>query len=148
MGKFIQGDYTVVNKEKYIGNVHKVRYLSSWELVIMKFFDHNSNIIKWSSESVIVKYYSPIDQRQRRYMVDFFVQYKNAKGEIIKELLEVKPRKETIKPVSKRGKKKSTYLKEVYTWNVNIAKWAAAQKYAKERGMTFRIIDETHIFNN
>lgn len=144
--KYKQGNYVVRNPEKYVGNINKVRYMSSWENVIMNFFDNNPNILKWSSESVIVKYYSPVDQRHRRYMVDFFVEYRNAKGEVIKELLEVKPRKETIPPVSKRGKKKSTYLKEVYTWNVNQAKWTAATKYAKDRGMTFRLIDETHIF--
>ncbi len=41
MSRFKQGDYTVINKEKYIGNILKVRYLSSWELVLMQFFDAN-----------------------------------------------------------------------------------------------------------
>ena len=145
-GKFKQGNYEVQNPEKYMGNIKKVRYLSSWELVVFQFFDHNKNVIEWGAEIVVVKYYSPVDQRHRRYMVDLYVKYKNAKGQILKELIEVKPRKETMKPKATKGKKKSTFLKECYTWQVNIAKWTAATAYAKARGMTFRIIDETHIF--
>lgn len=148
MGKFAQGNYEVINKDKYIGNIKKVRYMSSWELVMMQFFDRNPNIKKWSSESIIVPYYSPVDQRNRRYMVDFFVEYIDKHGVTIKEMLEVKPRNQCIPPVSRRGKKKSTYLKEVYTWNVNQAKWKAASAYAKARGMTFRLVDETHIFKS
>lgn len=146
MSHYKQGQYTVVNKDKYVGNLHKIRYMSGWELVMFQFFDSNPNILEWGSETIVVKYYSPADQRHRRYMVDLYVKYKNAKGEIKKEMLEVKPRKETMKPVSKRGKKKSVYIKECYTYAVNIAKWSAATAYAKARGMEFRLIDETHIF--
>lgn len=146
MGKFRQGEYTVINKEKYRGNLSTVRYLSSWELVCLKFFDSNPNILEWNSEDVVIQYYSQADQKKRRYMVDFYIKYRNAKGEIITEILEVKPKKETVKPVAKRGKKKSTYLRECYTYQVNIDKWTAATAWAKARGMTFRLITEDHIF--
>jgi len=144
--KFHQGNYEVQNPEKYVGNIKKVRYLSSWELVIFKFFDNNKNILKWGAETVVIKYYSNADQKHRRYMVDLFVEYKNTNGEIKKELIEVKPLAQTIPPISKRGKKKTTYLKEVYTYQVNIDKWQAASIFAKARGMTFRIVTEKDIF--
>lgn len=148
MGRFKQGTFTPTNPDKYIGNIKKIRYMSSWELTLMQFFDRREHIKKWQSEETIIKYYSPVDQRTRRYMVDFFVEYIDKNGNTIKELLEVKPKKECSPPVSTRGKKKTTYLKEVYTWNVNQAKWKAASLYAKARGMTFRIITEDHIFKS
>lgn len=146
MGQLVQGYFTPQNPDKYVGDITKIRYLSSWEHTIMKFFDNNPYILQWNSEDIIIRYYSSADGKYRRYMVDFWIKYKNSKGEIKQELLEVKPKKET-QPPKKRGKKKmQTYLKEHYTWQVNVDKWAAAQKYAKERGMEFRIITEDHIF--
>jgi Straboviridae/Kyanoviridae head completion nuclease len=146
MGHYKQGEYKPINPDKYAGNINKIRYLSSWELVLMKFFDLNEHILEWNSEDIIIPYYSNADQKKRRYIVDFYVKYKNKKGEIVKELLEVKPKSQTIQPKQKRGKKKSTYLKEAYTYQVNIDKWRAATKYAKDRKMTFRLITEDHIF--
>jgi len=146
MGKFAQGDYTVINKEKYMGNIHKVRYLSSWELVLLKFFDMNTSILEWNSEDVIVPYYSNADQKKRRYMVDFYIKYKTKDGVIKKELLEVKPYAQTLPPTKRGRKKQSTFLKEVYTYQVNIDKWKAATAFAKARGMEFRLITEHDIF--
>lgn len=146
MGKFQQGEYTVINKEKYTGNIHRVRYLSSWELVMLKFFDSNPNIIEWNSEDIVIPYYSNADQKKRRYMVDFYIKYKKKDGTVKKEILEVKPLAQTLQPISKKGKKKSTYLKECYTYQVNIDKWKAATAWAKARGMEFRLITERDIF--
>ena len=148
MSRFMQGSYTVINPKKYVGDVKKVRYLSSWELHLFKFLDLNPHILFWGSESTIVPYYSPADGRNRRYMVDIFVKYKNKNGDIIKELLEVKPHAQTLPPKNTARKKKTTYLKELYTYNVNIAKWKAASEYARKRKMEFRIITEKHLFKS
>ena len=144
-GNYRQGIYEVKNKEKYVG-VKNPRYMSSWELDFMRFLDDNPNIIKWGSEIVVVPYYSPVDERNRRYMVDIFMQYRNRHGDIKTELVEIKPFNQTQQPKQTKGKKKKTYLKEVYTYNVNQAKWNSASRYAKERGWTFRVITEKDIY--
>ena len=146
MGKFQQGEYIVVNKDKYKGDIHKVRYMSSWELHLMKFFDHNDNILEWNSEDVVVPYYSQADQKKRRYMVDFYIKFRKKDGTIKKELLEVKPYAQTLPPTKKGRKKQSTFLKEVYNYQVNIDKWKSATAFAKARGMEFRLITEHDIF--
>lgn len=149
MPNFLQGTYEVINKEKYKG-VKKPRYLSSWELDVFRRFDTNPNILEWGSETVIIPYISLIDAceqfpngKPRRYMVDLYVKYFDKQtGEIVKELIEIKPYKQTQEPKPTKGKRKTTYLKEVYTYQVNKSKWIAAANWAKKRGMRFRVITE------
>ena len=40
------------------------------------------------------------------------------------------------------------YLREVYTYGVNEAKWKAAEEYCKDSGWKFQILTEEHLFNN
>jgi len=145
MAKYKQGTYKVKNKSKYVGQGDP-RYLSSWEYDCFEFFDMHPDVIQWGAENVIVPYYSTADGRNRRYMVDLFVKYKDEKGQVIKELVEIKPFCQTQPPKKTRRKKQSTYLKESYTFQVNIDKWKAASLYAKKRKMRFRIITEKNIF--
>lgn len=146
-----QGKYDVQNKGKYIGDPEKVRYLSSYELDFFKWADRSPAVIKWGSEVVIVKYQHPYKTtesgkpRISRYMVDIYIEVKDANGKIHKELIEIKPEIQCIKP--KRGRKKeSTFIEEVMTWDVNQAKWEAATHYANERGWTFRVLTESAIY--
>ena len=141
-----QGKYEVINKSKYTGNLAKVRYMSSWEKIMMVYFDNNPNIKKWSSETVIVKYYSPVDERNRRYIVDFWIEYIDKNGKTHQEIIECKPYAQTIPPKNTLKKKKESYLRECYTYAVNIAKWEAATAWAKLHGMKFRIVSEKQIF--
>lgn len=149
MGHYKQGIYKVINASKYIGTKNP-RYLSSWELTAFKFLDLKPDVIKWGSEVVVVKYghpyKTPVDGRQRRYMVDLYIEYKDVKGELRKELVEIKPHAQTHPPVKSKGKKTKTVLTEQATWAVNQAKWIAAAKYAKMHGWIFRIITEYDIY--
>ena len=145
MSRFTQGTYEVINKKKYVGDGNP-RYLSSWELHLFRFLDRNTHIIQWGSENVVIPYYSNADGRNRRYMVDIFVKYRNKDGDIVKELIEVKPYAQTIPPTQSGKKKKSTYLKELYTYQVNMDKWKEAQKFARKRKMEFRILTEKNLF--
>ena len=52
--QYKQGKYTPVNKEKYNGK-HTPEYRSSWELKFFRWCDRNDNVLKWSSESTVVK---------------------------------------------------------------------------------------------
>lgn len=143
--KYQQGRYTVVNKEKYCGTKSEIRYLSSYELQVFKYLDRTPSILLWAAENVIVPYFNPLKQRQARYIVDVYIKYRNKNGEIIEELIEIKPYSQTIRP-DKGRKKKSTYEDQMATWITNQAKWTAAQQYAKERGWKFRILTEKAIF--
>lgn len=141
-----QGYYEVINTDKYRGDVKKVRYLSSWEYDICVYFDKNPNVLEWNSEDIVIPYYSPADKKKRRYMVDFWVKYKDRNGNIKQELVECKPYAQTQPPTKRGRKSKTTLLNEQYTYQVNVAKWTAAAEFAKKRGMTFRIITENDIY--
>lgn len=141
---FQQGKFSPQNPSKYVGDLKKIVFRSSWERKFMNWCDLNDSVLSWTSEGLVIDYYSPIDQRNRRYFVDFVVRMVNSDGIEEDVIVEIKPEKETIPP--KRGnKKESTYLKECYTWSVNSSKWAAAQKFAKERNMKFLILNEHHL---
>lgn len=144
MSKYKQGTYKVKNKDKYIGTKDP-RYMSSWEYDVMVYLDSNPNIIKWGSEVITVPYYSTMDQKKRRYMVDFYVEYIKS-GKKVVELIECKPYCQTQKPTKRGRKKKETYLREIYTYNVNLDKWKAAAEYARQRKWEFRLLTENQIY--
>lgn len=143
---YIQGIYEVVNKEKYLGTKNP-RYLSSWELEVFKKFDLNKHVLEWGSEIVVVSYWNALKQRKAKYIVDLYVKYENSKGEVIRELVEIKPKKETKKPRNSKSKSRSSMVYETATYVTNQAKWAAATKWAQERGMLFRVITERNIWS-
>jgi hypothetical protein len=49
-------------------------------------------------------------------------------------MVEIKPFKETIPPVTNSRKKAKTLLHEKQTWETNIRKWEAAKRYCKAKG--------------
>ena len=57
------------------------------------------------------------------------------------ELIEVKPDNQTVK--ENLGKSKHNQLH----WTLNQAKWEAASKYAKSKGINFRVITEKDMFH-
>ena len=146
--RFKQGYFVPKNPEKYVGNVEKIRYMSSWELQFDQFLDGNPNVLKWSSEEVAIPYKKPTDGKIHKYYPDILVCYKNKAGAEIWELIEIKPLSQT-KPSRSRNRKTNLY--ETLTLAVNMAKWEAAGAWCKmqqQNGMniTFRIISEDSIF--
>lgn len=143
---FRQGVYHLQHPEKYIGNANNVVYRSSWELRMHRFLDNNTQILRWSSEEIKIPYISPIDQKVHHYYPDYYVEYINRQGEVIKELIEVKPLKQTAPPKSSRGKSRKTMLYEQQTYAVNEAKWKYAMAWCEKRGLGFRIMTEKSLF--
>ena len=142
MKKYHQGFFKPRNPEKYKGNVKNIVYRSGWELNAMNYFDKHPDIVKWSSEEVVIPYISPVDNKRHRYFVDFWVKTKN--GE--EYLIEVKPKKQTKppeKPKNKRGQKR--FIQETLEYVKNQAKWKAALKYAASTGMKFIIMTEDEL---
>lgn len=138
-----KGRFKPKHYKKYKGDPTKVIYRSMWELRFMKYCDKTPNILEWSSEEVIIPYRG-LDRKIHRYFPDFWIKYKNAKGQIVKEIIEVKPKAQTKKP-TKKGKHYGKYLREARTYAINQAKWEAAEEYCLDRGYKFRIITEDHL---
>jgi hypothetical protein len=141
MGKWAQGIYTPKNPQKYIGN-HKPRYRSGWELTFMTFCDNNESIIYWASESMRIPYKHPLTGKPTIYVPDFFVVYQNKFGKQVAEVVEIKPKKQSV------IESKVANAKDRMVVAINHAKWQAAMAYCKSQGLTFRVITEDDIFRN
>lgn len=98
----------------------------------------NPKILGWASETVIIPYVSPADDKVHRYIVDFFI-HTAEKGTI---LVEVKPQNQCLPPRTGKGRKKIRVLAETNVYDVNRAKWQAAEQYAKANGWKFEVWDE------
>lgn len=136
----MKGKFRPNHPEKYKGDPTNIIYRSSWELKMMSKLDKADNVEKWSSEEIVIPYISPLDMSRHRYFVDFWVKYKDGK----QELIEIKPKKETVPPSPQKTKSKR-YIKEVMTWAVNSAKWKYAEEYCKKRGYEWKILTEVEL---
>lgn len=141
--KYLQGRFKPTRPEKYVGNLNNIEYRSSWELKFMKWADNNPGVLKWTSEELVINYFSPVDQRNHRYFVDFAVLVKTRTGEQKKYAVEVKPFKETLPPTG--TKKTRRLLQETATYVTNQAKWAAADVWCKKNGMEFLVLTEKEL---
>lgn len=140
---FQQGYYKLKNPDKYRGNPNSVRYMSSWEKSMHQFLDNNPNIIEWASEEIKIPYIKPTDGKLHNYLPDYYIKYKNKRGQILQEIIEVKPDGQTRASKSKNSK---TKVYENLTYAINLAKWQSAAKFCKKRNIKFRILTEKHIF--
>ena len=136
--KFQQGPYVVMNPKKYAGK-GVPKYRSGWELAFMRFCDSNDHIISWSSESLTIPYRNPLTGKPTRYIPDFLIQYRNKHNQVVTELIEIKPKKQSILESKASNRDRAIVA-------VNYAKWAAAQAWCKRNGLTFRVITEDDIF--
>lgn len=140
MSKFAQGLYKVNNPQKYVGN-KPPRYRSSWEWHFMKFCDDNAHILQWASESISIPYRHPLTGKMTVYVPDFLITYQNSQGKTVGELVEIKPRKQSVI----EGKMSE---RDRMVVAINYAKWSAAEKWARQQGLIFRVINEDQIFRN
>lgn len=136
-----KGRYPVANPWKYKGDVQDVIYRSSWELKFMKWCDLTPMVLEWGSETVVIPYRSPVDNRIHRYFVDFYIKVKSKDSTVTKYLVEIKPEKFT-KPPEIPQKKTKKFLEEVFQYGTNTAKWEAAEEFCKDRRMKFLILTE------
>ena len=139
MSKFRQGIYTVKNPSKYVGR-NTPRYRSGWELTFMMLLDSNDNILQWASESISIPYRNPITGKNSMYVPDFFVTYRSRNNVSQAELIEIKPKKQSLIESKASDRDRAVVA-------VNYAKWDAATKWARRQGLTFRVINEDQIFH-
>lgn len=113
----------------------------------MFWLDRNNAVLRWSSETISVPYINPVktDANGRpkisQYFPDFIILYKDSLGNVKKEIVEVKPMRETKLMPGMNDREKMTYV-------VNQAKWKAASTFAEAQGAKFRVITEQTIFYN
>lgn len=139
MKKWAQGIFTPKNPSKYVGK-HKPKFRSGWELTFMMFCDTNKNIISWASEALSIPYRHPLTGKRTNYVPDFFVLYEDRFGRQRAEIVEIKPKKQSI------IESKVASAKDRAIVAINHAKWEAASKYCKQAGLSFRVITEDDLF--
>ena len=139
MSKFAQGPYTVKNTAKYVGN-GVPRYRSGWELAFMRFLDNNDNVMQWASESIQIPYRNPVTGKQSIYVPDFLITYKTRQNTLIAELIEIKPKKQSVIESKMSNRDRMVVA-------INYAKWAQAEKWCKRNGLKFRVITEEDMFH-
>lgn len=139
--KFVQGIYTPINKEKYMGTGNPV-YRSALERDFFLFFDKNPNVTAWASEGIVVPYFFSVDNKVHKYYIDLIAAIKETSGNIQKYLIEIKPHSQTQPPTQSNKKKSSTVLYENIMYQKNQCKWKAASEFATKKGMKFIILTE------
>ena len=139
-----KGRYTPKNPKKYKGDYHNIVYRSLWERKFMVYCDNSDNILEWGSEEIALPYRSPVDNRVHRYFPDFYIKVQENTGRIKTYLIEVKPLKQTQKPKKPKRQTKN-YLREVYEYAKNQAKWKAATEFCEDRLWEFKVMTEKEL---
>ncbi len=139
MPKFANGKYQLTNPSKYAGTKAPT-YRSGWEHTFMRFCDNNSSVINWASEPVQIPYRNPLSGKQTIYVPDFLIMYQDKKGKKRAELIEIKPKSQTL--VNEK-----TNQRDKLSIAINHAKWEAAAKWCKLKGLRFRVVTEDDIYH-
>ena len=139
--RYLQGKFTPKHPEKFVGGKNPT-YRSGWELAFMNFCDSHPSVIKWASECLKIPYIHPFTGKKTHYVPDFLVQYQDKRNKLVTELVEIKPKKQSII----ESKNASLATKE--TVAINHAKWEQARRWCKANGLTFRVVTEDDIFRN
>jgi hypothetical protein len=150
-GEYKSGKFVPRNPDKYIGDIHNIIFRSSWEKRFCIYCDTNESILKWSSEPLKIPYYNPLDKKDHEYNVDFYMKTLNVDGTEQEWIIEIKPEKQTIKPVYEGNMttpKLKAYNRNMQIWITNQAKFKAANLWAEKRGFKFGIINEKFLFGS
>jgi hypothetical protein len=140
MSKYLQGVYKVSNRAKYVGK-GEPRYRSGWEHAFMRFCDTNDHILQWASEAITIPYIHPLTGKKTNYIPDFFITYRNKDNKVCAEIVEIKPKKQSVIESKMKANERAVVA-------VNYAKWDAAQRWCKRQGLVFRVVTEDNIFRN
>ena len=139
MSKWAQGVYQILNQSKYVGS-GSPRYRSGWEHSFMRFLDTNDNIMQWASESVRIPYRHPLTGKMTNYVPDFLITYRTRNNTLKAELIEIKPKGQSALKEGMNPRDRAVVA-------VNYAKWASAQKWCKQHGLTFRVLTEDDMWH-
>ena len=93
---------------------------------------------------IAIPYYDPVQKKWRRYFPDFWMKVKEKNGKVESYLVEVKPKRQVEGPKPQKRKTKK-YLREVFDYATNQAKWQAAQEYCNDRLWKFMLVTEREL---
>ena len=139
-----KGKYYPSFPRKYKGDPTNIIYRSLWERKFMVYCDKNAKILEWGSEEIALPYISPHDSRVHRYFPDFYIKVQENTGKVKRYLIEVKPLKQTVRPKKPKRQTKG-YIREVFEYARNQAKWKAAREYCADRMGEFKVITEKEL---
>ena len=106
----------------------------------MRFCDTNDNILQWVSESISIPYRHPLTGKMTNYVPDFLVTYRTKNNTMRAELIEIKPKKQSVIESKASARDRAIVA-------VNYAKWHQATLWCRRHGLTFRVITEDDIFH-
>jgi hypothetical protein len=138
--KFAQGEYIPLNKQKYVGKGNP-RYRSGWEWAFFQFCDNNDHVLEWASEAIAIKYRHPLTGKITNYVPDVFMRYRTKNNKICTEIIEIKPRKQSVIEGKMSERDRAVVA-------INYAKWEAARAWCKNAGIVFRVLTEDQLFHN
>jgi hypothetical protein len=142
---FVQGYFPINECKKYYGQ-GPIIFRSSWERKFCLYCERTPEIEMWSSESISIKYFNPLDEKYHTYFPDYLVKLKD--GQTF--LVEVKPKSQLLKPTApKRLTPKSiqSYKWAHNTWVTNMVKKEAAEVFANSRGWKYMLVTEDFFKN-
>jgi hypothetical protein len=107
----------------------------------MIFLDNNDNVMQWASESIQIPYRNPVTGKQSIYVPDFLITYRTRQNTLIAEVIEIKPKKQSIIESKMNNRDRMVVA-------INYAKWDSATKWCNRNGLKFRVITEEDMFRN
>lgn len=128
---------TFQNPQKYLGDITKCIYRSSWERNAFRWCDLNESVKEWASEEISIYYDNPITGKKSKYYPDLFILTADGKQLVV----EIKPKSQCVEPV-KPARNSKKYVQDFTTYLVNQAKWEAARKVCEKNGLLFKVWTE------
>lgn len=110
-------------------------YRSGWEKSFCESCDSTDAIIYWASECVKILYPNPLTNKMSFYVPDFIIKYIDKSGQLKKEMIEIKPMKESKLSEAGNGYDRLMIAK-------NAMKWQAAINFCNKRGYKFRVLTD------
>ena len=143
--QFNQGYFTPKNLFKYVGQ-YPIIYRSGLELKFCKMCDSNTSITRWSSESIALNYYNPVEQKEANYYPDYLIEILKD-NILVKYMVEIKPRDFIVKPKQPAKtasiQQRKNYNYKLKNYIVNMHKKIAADKFCKENNMKYIFLTES-----
>jgi hypothetical protein len=138
MTAFAQGTFVPRNPQKYVGKGNP-RYRSGWEHSFFMFCDNNDAVLEWASEAIAIKYRHPFTGKVTSYVPDVFMRYRTRNNKICTEIIEIKPRKQSL--IEGKMSERDRMIVAI-----NHAKWQAARAWCQKAGIVFRVLNEDSLF--
>lgn len=141
-----KGKFSPKSPQKYEGDVTQIFYRSRIELRYMQYLDQHPDIVAWASEELAIPYIKPTTMRTHKYWPDLIIRKRGPDGKMRTIMIELKHSSDLKEPVLKEGQRRTRrFLNEVVEYQVNRAKWAAAEAYCLDRGWQFMVLTEKEL---